>query len=414
LFVIKRADSAMRFAEPFRSHRGGQHMRTLHAWVCVAAIGFAAIGTPIGAEEGLKPPPVGTASVITIDGKYGGSLTRGEGQEPQQFDMPLRAKLELIGFGDDKSPRYVLLVTNADEMPFIQGQGMTFLKTRNGEIVEESAFQSFNLLPRLLLPLLSPRGLEAAQLKADTRDVSVSTFFMPFPTKIRCEVTLEEKPDGLHVARKLAPPEEKPADGKSADKPDEKPAEPKKAQPGLPKPDIRAWRDEFVLAKDTGLLVSSRSTCEIQMSFGEQSQVLNMDLTLKIMDRRALSAEQTAAVANDATRLQKLAKVEPVFSEEPDKLKAALAKIKKAEEELAAFAKERADSPLKSGVAAVRNQIQQQAEQIDAQLKEAAFLAEMIGKPAPDFTLKNLDDEDVTLSSFVAGKVALVSFWGYG
>jgi peroxiredoxin len=36
--------------------------------------------------------------------------------------------------------------------------------------------------------------------------------------------------------------------------------------------------------------------------------------------------------------------------------------------------------------------------------------AQLTGKPAPDFTLKNLAGQEVTLSKLIAGKVALVSF----
>jgi peroxiredoxin len=42
--------------------------------------------------------------------------------------------------------------------------------------------------------------------------------------------------------------------------------------------------------------------------------------------------------------------------------------------------------------------------------REAEITAALAGKPAPDFTLKDLSGADVTLSKLIAGKVALVSF----
>jgi hypothetical protein len=44
---------------------------------------------------------------------------------------------------------------------------------------------------------------------------------------------------------------------------------------------------------------------------------------------------------------------------------------------------------------------------------EAAAAAKIVGKPAPDFTLKDLEGKEVSLSDF-RGKVVFLSFWGVG
>ncbi len=389
-------------------------MKLLHSWVrgvvAVASLG-AVLATPVRAGDGLRPPPVGTNSVIKIDGTYGGSYGA-KGQEPQKFSMPLGGTLELIGYGDEKSPRYVLLVADAGETPFLQGQALTFLKARGSELVEDAVFGSYNMTTMLLLPVVSPRGLADADLKAEPRDVAITTMFNPLATKIRCDVSLSEKADGLHVVRKLVRDEKKkPGDDKPKDDKPDAPARP--AQVG-PKQEIRAYSDEFVLEKGTGLLISGRTNYEIEMSFGEQSQVLTIELSAKVAERRKLSDDDAAMVADDAKQLQKLGTLPQVLTEELDKLKDALAKLNKSQVELDAFATERANSPLKAGIAAVQAQIAQAAAGIEGQVKEQEFLAQLRGKPAPDFTLKNLNDEDVTLSSFIEGKVALISFWGFG
>ena len=46
--------------------------------------------------------------------------------------------------------------------------------------------------------------------------------------------------------------------------------------------------------------------------------------------------------------------------------------------------------------------------------EEGRRLAQILGKPAPDFTLEDLQRKRVKFREAIAGKVTLLSFWGYG
>ena len=177
---------------------------------------------------------------------------------------------DLIAYGDKDSPQYALVLSDAQQSPLLQGQGLTFLKSRGGEVSEDTNGRAFGTASRLILPILFPRGLSDAEIKAETRDVPVTSLFTPLPTKMRCEVTVENMEDGLHVVRTKVD---------DSDKPDET----KTKQVGQPA--IRKWRDEYVLAKDSGQLIKGHTHYEADYNAGQQTQKLVIDLTAKMGNR---------------------------------------------------------------------------------------------------------------------------------
>jgi hypothetical protein len=72
-----------------------------------------------------------------------------------------------------------------------------------------------------------------------------------------------------------------------------------------------------------------------------------------------------------------------------------------------------AGSPLSPLGLAVRSHLAGYRETFELN-DSARLLAKILGRPAPDFTLEDLEGKKVSFREAIRGKVALLSFWGYG
>ena len=80
---------------------------------------------------------------------------------------------------------------------------------------------------------------------------------------------------------------------------------------------------------------------------------------------------------------------------------------------LDAYVKNHPEGVLVAAAKPLRKHINWRLQQEQQQRHMETRAAQMLNQPAPDFTLKDLNDKDVSLSDF-KGKVVMLSFWGYG
>ena len=82
-------------------------------------------------------------------------------------------------------------------------------------------------------------------------------------------------------------------------------------------------------------------------------------------------------------------------------------------EMLAAFSKKYPDGVFAGVVDDVKKSMTAHLEMAKQQQRAEQTAAEMLNNPAPDFTLKDLEGKDVSLSDY-KGKTVMLAFWGYG
>jgi hypothetical protein len=123
-------------------------------------------------------------------------------------------------------------------------------------------------------------------------------------------------------------------------------------------------------------------------------------VSVRLVESRTLVAVELAARRSECEQVKNLGK--RIRSEGSD-----LGALGKEVDGLAAKLE---GSPLVAGVADLRRAIEEQNGSRAGRERERATRERLVGKPAPDFTAKDLDGNEVTLSK-LRGKVVLLNFW---
>ena len=123
-------------------------------------------------------------------------------------------------------------------------------------------------------------------------------------------------------------------------------------------------------------------------------------VSLRLVESRTLPAGELAARRSEGEQVKRLRK--RIGAEGSD--------LEALGKEVDALAAELEGSPLRAGVEDLRRAIEQENRSRAWREKERATRERLIGHPAPDFTAKDLDGNEVTLSK-LRGKVVLLDFW---
>lgn len=154
-----------------------------------------------------------------------------------------------------------------------------------------------------------------------------------------------------------------------------------------------AWTNEYDVDLGTGHVLAHKRRFDVR--FNDVTQKSFLELTLarwESLDQAVIAAEVAA-----------LRKVDELLGTDPDR----------ALELARAFVAEHAQSPRRDLGEYFVERARVYARSIAADKEESAKLAAMVGKPAPDFTLEDLNGNRVSLSQ-LRGKIVLLSFWGVG
>lgn len=153
---------------------------------------------------------------------------------------------------------------------------------------------------------------------------------------------------------------------------------------------LESWREEYTLDLDAGAVLASR----LEVTATGASGPATITSRFEAEPSRAAEAEKARSA------LEELRTILLLFAEAPSKAKAALQ----------GFAERHPGLDLEETARQLEAWADLAAEEEKAQREEEAKL---VGKPAPAFTLKDLDGREVSLSDF-RGKVVFLSFWGVG
>jgi hypothetical protein len=184
---------------------------------------------------------------------------------------------------------------------------------------------------------------------------------------------------------------------------------------------VTEWSRELVVDEKSGRPLSARLRRAVEFQGeGDLKNTMRWAIEVQETSHRALKAEEIASLPAEFVELQKVtSKADELRqgSSEGGFLSWLLGKKDGGASDplalLDLYEKSFPQGALRPSVEPLRGFIEiekrRQADEKEARAKAAA----LIGKPAPDFTLKDLAGQEVSLSQF-RGKVVLLSFWGYG
>jgi hypothetical protein len=188
----------------------------------------------------------------------------------------------------------------------------------------------------------------------------------------------------------------------------------------IPRYRVASWRREVTFVRRSGRPRSIKIECELEMEgYPESQRKQTFSLEAREVEHAELGEAASAGLREEIERLDKV--MEVAAAHLGGSRKGLLARLLGGRKKPEGDPLELIDGYLEAYprgllVSATQPLRQAIAWQLDARAgeKEREAVAQaLLGKPAPDFTLKDLDGKEVSLRDF-RGKVVLLSFWGYG
>ena len=163
---------------------------------------------------------------------------------------------------------------------------------------------------------------------------------------------------------------------------------------------LNKWEERYTNDKKTGVI--SRIAINYEMSVSINDNLITLSLICDLEAKEITTLEKTPVLAKGLAAFRKAAAVfaDMKPSTETRPLVAAAGKLLD-------------DSPWSALARASRTHLDAFVETFESD-DAGKLLAKILGKPAPDFTLAGLDGKQVNFRKETAGKVTLLSFWGYG
>ena len=163
---------------------------------------------------------------------------------------------------------------------------------------------------------------------------------------------------------------------------------------------LNSWKESYTSSRKTGLV--SRISIDYEMSVTINGNKITLSLDCDLEAKEVTTLEKTPLLQKGLAAFRKSAGafkgMKPSSETRPlvDETGKLLDK-----------------SPWSALARAARTQLDGFVETFEAD-DAGKILAKILGKPAPDFTLAGLDGKQVNFRKETAGKVTLLSFWGYG
>ena len=143
---------------------------------------------------------------------------------------------------------------------------------------------------------------------------------------------------------------------------------------------------------------------EVIQTAGSFKKETDARVAIQVLERTELETAEAKAIADEFDALRPI--VRALLSGQTEE------QIRKAGKELTKFRRDHPKGALGGSLPELEVQLASAEAQVAGLADPDKAAQKMIGKPAPDFTLKDLEGNDVSLSSF-KGKSVVLSFWGY-
>ncbi len=163
---------------------------------------------------------------------------------------------------------------------------------------------------------------------------------------------------------------------------------------------LNSWKETYTSSRKTGVV--SRISIDYEMSVTINGNNITLSLDCDLEAGEITTLEKTPLLQKG---LASFRKTSGAFS--------AMKPSSETRPLVAEVGKVLDKSPWSALARASRTQLDGFVETFEAD-DAGKILAKILGKPAPDFTLAGLDGKQVNFRKETAGKVTLLSFWGYG
>jgi hypothetical protein len=163
---------------------------------------------------------------------------------------------------------------------------------------------------------------------------------------------------------------------------------------------LNKWEESYTSDKKQGVITGYRFDYEFSVTINGNDITLSLNCALEAKEITTLAKAPALAKGLAAFRTASAAFADMKPSTETRPLVEEVGKLLD-------------KSPWSALARAARTQHQGFVETFESD-DAGKVLAKIIGKPAPDFTLNDLDGKQVNFRKETAGKVTLLSFWGYG
>ena len=163
---------------------------------------------------------------------------------------------------------------------------------------------------------------------------------------------------------------------------------------------LNKWEESYTRDKKQGIISGIRIGYEFSVSINGNDITLSLDCALEAKEITTLAKTPVLGKGLAAFRTASAAFADMKPSTETRPLVEEISKLLD-------------KSPWSALARAARTRLQGFVETFESD-DAGKRLAKIIGKPAPDFTLNDLDGKQVNFRKETAGKVTLLSFWGVG
>ena len=163
---------------------------------------------------------------------------------------------------------------------------------------------------------------------------------------------------------------------------------------------LNKWEESYTRDKKQGIISGIRIGYEFSVSINGNDITLSLDCALEAKEITTLAKTPVLGKGLAAFRTASAAFADMKPSTETQPLVEEISKLLD-------------KSPWSALARAARTRLQGFVETFESD-DAGKRLAKIIGKPAPDFTLSDLDGKQVNFRKETAGKVTLLSFWGVG